>query len=521
MAATADEKAMISERVAPVLVARTLGPFDLVVIFVAIVLFINNAAGVQFAGPSVFIFWIVAFATFLITGAFVTAQLGRMFPEEGSLYVWTHKVLGPFWGFFAGFVAWWPGPISLVFIGVLFANYLQQASVFINQDCEFPCIFTESWHLGVVVLAVIWFSALMSYLKMRVTQNYVNVLFWFYAAAIFLIGFAGVWWLIQGNGSSTDFGSNWNPFQGETLALGLPANLTFFSFAILALLGIETPLNMGAEVSGGEKAIRTFLLWGCVIVMAAYLWATWGNMVVIEFGGANGTTGGVETIGLSLGRWFGAAAGLVLAWVVLTVAVVYNFSFGRLLFVSGLERRLPHQIGKVNRNQVPANAITLQTATSTVIAVVVFFILGGGESDPFRYFYVLYAGVTIVWCISTALLFLDIFFAKRAEPERFERERRVPTGWLYICGFVGFVVNILAVLFIFVGSWYPKSDSNPTGWELGEWNVWMVGFTLVSVLSGIAIYAISQSTRRGKSDEELIAAGAVEREVAEDVPPPR
>ena len=98
MAARADQKAMISEKVAPVLVARTLGPFDLVVIFVAIVLFINNSAGVQFAGPSVFIFWIVAFLTFLITGGFVTAQLGRMFPEEGSLYVWTHKALGPFWG---------------------------------------------------------------------------------------------------------------------------------------------------------------------------------------------------------------------------------------------------------------------------------------------------------------------------------------------------------------------------------------------------------------------------------------
>ena len=61
------------------------------------------------------IFWIVGFATFLITGAFVTAQLGRMFPEEGSLYVRTHKVLGPFWGFFAGFVAWWP-VILMVFI---------------------------------------------------------------------------------------------------------------------------------------------------------------------------------------------------------------------------------------------------------------------------------------------------------------------------------------------------------------------------------------------------------------------
>ena len=114
MATRADEQAMISEKVAPVLVARTLGPFDLVVVFVAIVLFIINSAGTQAAGPSIFIFWTVAFLTFLITGAFVTAQLGRMFPEEGSLYVWTHKALGPFWGFFAGFVAWWPGPITMV-----------------------------------------------------------------------------------------------------------------------------------------------------------------------------------------------------------------------------------------------------------------------------------------------------------------------------------------------------------------------------------------------------------------------
>ena len=369
MAEKADDQ-MISEKVAPVLVARTLGPFDLVVIFVAIVLFINNAAGLQFAGPSVFIFWIVAFATFLITGAFVTAQLGRMFPEEGSLYVWTHKVLGPFWGFFAGFVAWWPGPISLVFIGILFANFLQQFAVFVKPSCEFPCLFTENWQIGVVVLVVIWFSAAMSYLKMRVTQNYVNVLFWFYAAVIFLIGFAGVWWLLQGNAASTDFGTGWDPFQGESLALGFPANLTFFSFAILALLGIETPLNMGAEVTGGEKAIRTFLLWGCAIVIAAYLWATWGNMVVIQAGGANGTTGGAETVGLALGRWTGAAVSLVMAWVVLTVAVVYNYSFGRLLFVSGMEKRLPHQFGKVNKNKVPANAITLQSAISTILAVV-------------------------------------------------------------------------------------------------------------------------------------------------------
>jgi glutamate:GABA antiporter len=494
MATRADER-MLSEEIAPVLVARTLGPFDLVVIFVAIVLFINNSAGLQFAGPSVFIFWIVAFLTFLITGGFVTAQLGRMFPEEGSLYVWTHKVLGPFWGFFAGFVAWWPGPIVMVAAGILVANFIQQIAAFSDT-----AILTENWQIGVVVLAVIWFSAAMSLLKMRLTQNYVNVQFFFYAAAIFLIGLAGAVWLLKGNPASTDFGAGWDPFQGESLALGLPANLTFFSFAILALLGIETPLNLGVEVRGGERAIRTYLLWGCLIVMAAYLWTTWGNMVVIEAGGANGTTGGAQAVGAAIGEWAGILVAAILAWVFLTAAVVYNYAFARLLFVSGMEKRLPHQFGKVNRNKVPGNAVLLQTVIATIITIVVFFVMGAGSGDPYKAFYGLYAGLTIVWCISTALLFLDIFFAKRSNPAKFEEARRVPVGFLYLCGIVGTIVNLLAVLFIFVGSWYP--DGFPT---LAEWNAWMFTITGVSVLAGILIYVISERTRHGKSDVQLIA----------------
>jgi glutamate:GABA antiporter len=499
MATQADKQAMISERVAPALVARTLGPFDLVVVFVAIVLFINNSAGVQFAGPSMFIFWPIAFLTFLITGAFVTAQLGRMFPEEGSLYVWTHKALGPFWGFFAGFVAWWPGPLVLVAAGILVANFIQQVAAFGGHS-----ILTENWQIGLVVLAVIWFSALMSVLRMRLTQNYVNIQFFAYGTAIFLIGLSGVVWLLKGHPSATDFSTAWNPFQGEKLALGLPANLTFFSFAILALLGIETPLNMGVEVRGGERAIRTYLLWGSVIVIAAYLWTTWGNMVAIKAGGANGTTGGAQAVGVAMGKPLGVIVALILAWVFLTAAVVYNYAFARLLFVSGLEKRLPHQLGAVNRNKVPANAVLLQTVIATVITAIVFFILGAGTSDPYRYFYALYAGLTIVWCISTALLFLDIFFARRANPRLFEEARRAPIWVLYVSGLVGTLANIAAVLFIFVGSWYPKSDSNPTGWDLGPWDWWMVGITALSVLAGVIIYLISQRARRGKTDDQLL-----------------
>src|ERR687896_2401266 len=217
--AVRDERVMVSEQIAPVLLARTLTSFDLVVIFVGIVLFIVNAAGFQFAGPAAFVYLLLAYLTFLIPGGIVTAQLGRMFPQEGSIYVWTHKALGPFWGFFPGFVAWWRGPIVMVLAGILVATFAQQIGTFLDAE-----VLTESWQVGLVVLAVLWFGAAMSLLRLRVTQTYANIQFVFYAAAIFVMGLAGLVWLLSGNEPANSFAAeNWNPFGGEALVLGIPA----------------------------------------------------------------------------------------------------------------------------------------------------------------------------------------------------------------------------------------------------------------------------------------------------------
>src|SRR5713226_8718348 len=161
--ATISERDMISEKVAPTLVGRVLNSFDLVVIFVALVLFIPNASTVQFAGPTSFVFWILGFLTFLIPGAFVTAQLGRMFPEEGSLYVWTHKALGAFCWFFAGFAAWWPGVLVMILAGSLVVTLAQSVD---------SSLFTKQWQQGLIVIGVLWFSCILGTLRFRMTQNY-------------------------------------------------------------------------------------------------------------------------------------------------------------------------------------------------------------------------------------------------------------------------------------------------------------------------------------------------------------
>src|SRR5262245_24973115 len=274
----------------------------MVAIFVAIVLFISNVPGFFGNGPVSITWLLVGFLTFLIPGAIVTGQLGFLFPGEGSIYLWTHKAFGPFASFFAGFAAWWPGVLVMLSTGTVVSQLLQYLAGWTFAP----------WLQGIVILAVIGLAASVSALRFRLTQNAVNLVFVLYGLGILLVGLAGVLWLATGHKSFTDFsqfdanpggwfqGMNANPldFTSSTstwslyglgiLLVGLagvlwlatghksftdfsqfdanpggwfqgmnanPLDFTsststwsLYGFVILALLGIEVPLNMGVEI---------------------------------------------------------------------------------------------------------------------------------------------------------------------------------------------------------------------------------------------------------------------------------
>ena len=70
---------------------KVAGPLGLTATYVLIIFFITNTASAIQAGAGTFTFWIVGAVTFFIPCAIASAQLGHMFPHEGSLYNWTHK----------------------------------------------------------------------------------------------------------------------------------------------------------------------------------------------------------------------------------------------------------------------------------------------------------------------------------------------------------------------------------------------------------------------------------------------
>jgi amino acid transporter len=476
MATAANDRVMASERIAPGMLPRVLSSFDMVVIFIAIVLFIVNASAVQPAGPAAFTYWILGFVLFLIPGALITAQLGQMFPQEGSLYVWTQKALGPFWGFFAGFCAWWPGVLVMVATGDAVVTLLQ-------------FIFTgglpKAWEQGLVILAVLWFSAGLALMRLRMTQNYVNWAVVGYGAAIFVIGLSGVLWLIgTGHAATPGMGeiSSYKPFVGSTW--------TIFGLVILALLGIEVPLNMGVEIVH-MRSIKKYLFWGSIAVMAGYLWVTLGTMLTLDASKSTASTTDLLAA-VEKGFWgshaLAVVVALIMVWFFVSNTVVYNYSFSRLLFVSGLERRMPTALGRVNERKVPVAAVLTQTVLSSLFVIAIFNPFVGNDSTQ-KVYWLFQAAVTVIWCISMVLLFFDIFLVKRAFPKLFDEIRSSHPAVLYASGIIGALASAFAGYSTFKAPWTPL-------FSVGDWRLWLAILVGVSALAALVIYAVSQFTHR-------------------------
>jgi amino acid transporter len=497
MAATTDTSNILrSERIARGILPSVLNSFDMVAIFVAIVLWIPQAAVMTRAGAAAYIYWILGFVTFLIPGAIVTGQLGLMFPGEGSLYVWTNKAFGNFMGFLAGFYAWWPGMLALLSAGVAVVSLLQELGNLFGMS-----LLSDPGQQGLVIILVTTFSFLLSVMRFRVTQNLVNTIFVTYGGAILLVGMAGIFWLASGHRANTDLS-----FQSGHWAL-TGSNFTFYGTVILALLGVEVPLNMGVEIKDKHSVTR-YLLWGSIVVMVAYLLATFGIMIAVPLKDQANPGAVVEAVEQGFGPLSKVLAILVdLTFIgfFLFAATVFNYSFARLLFVSGLDRRLPAVVSKVNANKVPWMAVLVQSAIVALLATIIFVIapitlptLSSGDIATIVYD-ILLAALTVIWCVSMIILFVDVIIIHRKYRDTFSRIRFAPDWVFYLCAIVGTFASVFGIYVIFTASWTPLVTTS-------VWVTWIIGITLISLIFAAAVFYIGQKTLESDvSDEEIIA----------------
>src|SRR5262245_51540605 len=156
------------------------------------------------------------------------------------------------------------GTVVLSYLGYVFPTTVGAASVQLQ---------------GAIIIAFIVVSAVLANQRFRLTQNVVNVVCILYAVAIGLVVIAGIVQLAGGvapETNPTDWAA-WSPSANTGINL---ANWSFFGVVVLALLGVEVPLNMGVEIKE-ERSITRYLVWGSLAVMLAYVLATWAVMVTV------------------------------------------------------------------------------------------------------------------------------------------------------------------------------------------------------------------------------------------------
>ncbi len=489
--ARSDQPTLPSERIAGTILPKVLTTFDMVAIFVGIVLFITNAALMSGAGPAAYGYWVLGFLTFLLPCAFVTGQLGVLFPGEGSIYLWTQKALGPFAGFCAGFCAWFPGILGLVATtagAIPFIQYL------------FPEALSHPWQQGLAIVGMIAFSFGLCLLRLRVTQTVINVVFVGYGGAILLLALAGVVALVRGHAASVDYSAqNWWPH---------PSTFTFYGTVVLGLLGVEVPLNLGVEIKHAH-AITRYLVWGSVVIMLAYLLGTFGVMTAVPVTAQGNLSSVAQGIALGFGGSIGHALG-VLATIIyisffLFTTVVFNYSFARLLFVSGLDQQLPTIVSKVNRNKVPWVALLIQSLFASFIAILVFicapyFLTAHAPGDLATMVYdIIQAVLVVIWCLSLVFLFVDVILIRRKFRDSFARARLAPDWVFFCCAVVGSLASLIGIGVTFTNPW-------TTLLSTPSWDGWVAVMAASSLAIGGMFYLVRQKrTTSKKSDEEVLA----------------
>jgi amino acid transporter len=323
--------------------------------------------------------------------------------------------------------------------------------------------------------------------------------------AILLVGLAGILWLAQGHHSYTNFGhftskpGGW--FQGmNNFPLDLNSSTSTWSlygFVILALLGIEVPLNMGVEIVN-MKAITRYLVWGSIVVMAAYLIDNWALLVSADPKQGGNLAALLIPVNATMGLFFEWVVGLIFVGFFVFITVVYSYSFARLLFVSGLDSRLPPAVSRVNRNRVPYVAVIVQAVLAAIVTVITFMIYpavasGDAATLSSRVYLVFQAAITVIWCLSMVFLFVDVLYIIRKYSGVFAERRIAHPAVFWVCSIIGAIAS-------FFGVW--TTFTNPYSTQLFGKTDWWHAVAAIAVLSLVAVpilYVIGARTARGAS----------------------
>jgi amino acid transporter len=481
-------EALPSERYSVQAMPPVLGTVDLTAMYLAAIFFIGNTGPTATGGVVALTYLLIGAITYYLPCVLATAQLGVLFPYEGSLYNWTCRAMGKRWGFLAGFGYWLPNVLAIVGAADGLVTYLQGLD---NQWLTLP------WQQGAVILVVIAFTAVLGSYRLRTAQNVVNVVIALTLFVATLVGLSCLMFFLHHGRPATPL-----THPGDWLPGG--QNFSLFGLIALLYLGTSVPLNMAGELRANQgqsqrKVITRHLFWGTLLVLVGYFLCTFALLAVRGPAMANDPVAPYEVVVLIqsvLGSFISGVAAVCILSFYLISSLVYNYATARLLFAGSVDQMLPRFFGRLNKHRAPSNAIVFQSCCAAGICLIIFFLVpaltstANASALATQVYNVVLAALTLIFSLSTIFYFADLLFAYRHDPVTFKQQRICPLWVLWGSAIVGSLTCIVVVFDTLQNSWIPQLIGNNQWWFL----VGGVTLTSIVVATVASMYASSQAS---------------------------
>src|SRR5262249_25851848 len=139
----------------------------------------------------------------------------------------------------------------------------------------------------------------------------------------------------------------------------------------------------------------------------------------------------------------------------------------------------------------------------------------GGKSavdSQTKIYVVLQAAVTVIWCISIVVLFVDILIILRRFQAQFQARRIAHPAVFWACSIIGGLASFVGIIATLSGSWAPLISNSAgsfsvfgAGVSSRTWVLWGGGITVASLAVAVLLYLVGH---RGGDRPAPVRAGA-------------
>ena len=444
---------------------RVLGLLDITLFTVSAMLVVDTLTVSAAIGTNSIGWWLLCVVFFLVPYGLMASELATTYPEQGGIYVWIKRAMGPRWAARTTYWYWINVALWMPAVFLLFAGVFSQLFASSWTDWE-----NGKWAQVAIAITLTWLVVAVGVARLEVGKRFNNLGAALKVAIIAAIAIGGIVTALRDGAA--------NPIAFGDLVPSFGVATDFLPVIVFMLLGFELVSSMAGEIKDPERQIPRAFLTSGVVVASLYLAATVGILLAVSLEDLSLVGGLVDTFEAI----FGTGTAGDIAVYTLGIAALYTFFTNMTTWSMGANRtaaeaaadgELPAALGRLHPTRgTPVVAFVVTGIVSTTVLLVAALFVKTQDG----LFFALFAASSVVFLLPYLLMFPAATILRMRDPDR-RRPFRIPGPTAVVA-----VLSTVTTLFVAASALlfvWPEVPGTPEDWSYTGPLLGIVAVTLV------------------------------------------